>query len=58
MIQNPNELESSVVPVMNEENGPIELSVISGGENPDAAGEGTTVAYFYIVNHFPVEIKR
>lgn len=66
MIQNPNEIESTILPVMNEDNGPAELSIASGVDNQviqDASGEhhehgeGTVVADLCIVNHFPDVIE-
>ena len=46
MIQNPNEVETTILPVMNEENEPSELSITPGGENQDASGEGMVVVNF------------
>ncbi|XP_060595768.1 nuclear receptor subfamily 5 group A member 2-like isoform X1 [Ruditapes philippinarum] len=44
MIQNPNEVETTILTVMNEENEPSELSIPPGGDNQDATGEASSSA--------------
>lgn len=51
MIQNPNELESEILPVMDEENRPAELSLAPGVDNNESNAEGMVFTHFSLVNH-------
>lgn len=48
MIQNPNELETEVLSVMNEDNRPSELSTAPGVENSESNAEGNGGSTFFI----------
>jgi len=48
MIQNPNELETDILPVMNEENRSSELSSAPGADNSESNAEGKGAFTFFI----------